>query len=108
MSAAMFVNYDNSYKDDLKLLPIGVPASYANIDSYTTVDLTLSYDTGSSLNAWIANDVTFALSMQNLLNTDSPLALNPVGAAGSGTRFDPTYGNPLGRIIQFQLGKKFW
>lgn len=108
VSANLFINYDNAYKMDLALLPTGAAASYANIDSYTTADLTLSYSTSDSLGPWLAKDVTFTMSIQNLLDTDPPLVLDQGGAAGFGTRFDPTYGSPLGRTIQFQIGKKFW
>jgi iron complex outermembrane receptor protein len=49
--------------------------------------------------------VTF--SIQNLFDTDPPLVVNQAGLAGSAIRFDPTYGSPLGRVFQIQVGKRF-
>ena len=105
--ANVFVNYDNAYSIDPGQLPVGVAGSYANIDSYTTVDLTLRYDTGSSAGSWFTRDVALTLSVQNLFDTDPPLVLNQAGLAGSALKFDPTYGSPLGRALQVQLSKKF-
>ncbi|MGF7171805.1 iron complex outermembrane receptor protein [Sphingobium xanthum] len=102
-----FVNYRNSYEIDAAQLPIGVNASYAKIDSYTTVDLSFGLDTGSALDSWLADDMTLIVSVQNLFDVDPPLVVNQSGLAGSAIRFDPTYGSPLGRVFQVQLGKKF-
>lgn len=107
LGANLFVNYDGAYKMDLGQLPVGVPASYANIGSYTTVDLTLRYATGPSPKWSIAKNLEITLSLQNLLDASPPLAINQSGLAGSALRFDPTYGSPLGRSIQVQLGKRF-
>ena len=43
--------------------------------------------------------------MQNLLNSAPPLVLNT--AAGSGIRFDPSNANPIGRLVQFQITKRW-
>lgn len=102
-----FVNYRNGYEIDAAQLPIGVPASYAKIDSYTTFDLTLGVDTGDALGWMPAKGINLTFSIQNLFDTDPPLVVNQAGLAGSAIRFDPTYGSPLGRVFQVHLGKKF-
>lgn len=105
--ANTFVNFRNAYEIDPVQLPIGVPASYAEIDSSTTVDFTLGIDTGDALGSWLGNDITLIFSVQNLFDTDPPLVVNQAGLAGSAIRFDPTYGSPFGRTFQIQLGKRF-
>jgi iron complex outermembrane receptor protein len=101
-----FVNFRNSYRMDPIQLPIGVDPSYAKIDSYTTFDLTLGFDTGDS-GSILTDDLQVVLGIQNLFDTDPPLVVNAAGLAGSAIRFDPTYGSPLGRVIQVQVGKRF-
>jgi iron complex outermembrane recepter protein len=92
---------------DAALLPAGIPLSYANINSYTTVDLTLNYSTNTIPQQWLAQNVTVTLSIQNLFDTNPPLVINQGGAAGAGIQFDPANASPLGRVIQIQIGKKF-
>jgi iron complex outermembrane receptor protein len=84
-----------------------VDPSHRRIGSYTTADFTLTYDTETSFNSWLANGVSIAFSVQNLFDEDPPLVVNQAGLAGSSTRFDPTYGSPLGRVLQVQLSKRF-
>jgi iron complex outermembrane recepter protein len=105
LAAALFVNYENAYNINADQLPSGVSSSYSHIDSYTTVDLTLTYTTPHVSNYWIANDINVTFSVQNLLDTQPPLALNT--SAGGGIRFDPANASPLGRMVQIQLSKKF-
>lgn len=104
--ASAFLNYANSYDMNLAQLPVGVPASYANIDSNTTVDLTLGFDTGDR-GSWLTSNFGITLSAQNLFNTDPPLVVNQAGLAGSALRFDPTFASPLGRVLQVQVSKRF-
>lgn len=107
LMANFFVNYANGYKMNPASLPVGVPASYADIDASTTVDMMLGLDTGDTFSGWLGRDISLSLGVQNLFNTDPPLVINQSGLAGPGLRFDPTYGNPLGRSFQIQIGKKF-
>ncbi len=101
-----FVNFRNSYEIDVNQLPIGVSPSYSKIDSYTTIDLTLGFDTGEG-GSWLTNNFSVVFSVQNLFDKDPPLVVNQAGLAGSAIRFDPTYGSALGRVFQLQVGKKF-
>ena len=107
LAANVFVNYRNSYEIDPQQLPVGVDPAYRKIDSYTTADLTLSYDTEDAFGSWLMNNTSLTLSVQNVFDEDPPLVVNQAGLAGSSTRFDPTYGSPLGRVIQVQLSKRF-
>ena len=104
--ANTFVNYTNGYSMVAGQLPVGVPASYADIASYTTVDLTFGIDTGAQ-DSWLMRGVSLTFSVQNLLDRNPPLVVNQAGLAGSAIRFDPTYASPLGRMLQIQIGKKF-
>ena len=105
--AHSFVNFRNSYRMDPQQLPIGVDPSYADIDAYTTFDLTLGFDTGDSRGSILTDNFSVVFSIQNRFDTDPPLVVNQAGLAGSAIRFDPTYGSPLGRVFQVQVGKRF-
>ena len=83
-------------------LPNAIPDQYLNIGSFTTVDLTLRYafeDTSD-----IFNGLAFSVSAQNLFDQDPPLVVN---TGGSPIRFDPSYASPLGRMVSFEISKKF-
>lgn len=105
--AHSFVNFRNAYRMDTDQLPIGVDESFAKIDSYTTFDLTVGFDSGNASGSWLADGTTVTFSIQNLFDADPPLVVNQAGLAGTAIRFDPTYASPLGRVFQIQLGKRF-
>jgi iron complex outermembrane receptor protein len=105
LAANLFVNYSSGYKMDLSLLAPGVPQSYADIDSYTTADLSLLYNTKDALGSWLGRDVTIGISAQNLFDSTPPLVLNPAGGGGPGLLFDPANAFPLGRTVQVRIGK---
>lgn len=106
VSAGAFVNYANSYKMTPGQLPVGVDPSYAKIGSYTTVDLSLGFETADN-GSWLTGGIGIQLSVQNVFSADPPLVVNQSGLAGSGLRFDPTFASPLGRVFQVQVSKKF-
>lgn len=97
-SANLFVNYVDGYREDNT-------ADAARVDSWTTVDANLSYDTGESLNNSILANVLLRLSVRNLFDELPPSApVNPnFGLVG----FDPTNASPLGRFIAFEITKRF-
>jgi len=94
-SATAFINYTDSYKDNLS-------DPERDIDSWTTVDLTLTYNTRDGLGNMGLNDTTFSISVLNVFNTDPPFANNPIGVG-----YDPENADPLGRFISFNLVKKW-
>jgi len=95
LSATAYINYADSYKDTQS-------APERKVDSWTTVDLTLSYSTGDLLNNIGLSDTTFTLSVLNLFDTDPPFVNNPVGVG-----YDPANADPLARFISFNIKKKF-
>ncbi|HTY92465.1 MAG TPA: TonB-dependent receptor [Steroidobacteraceae bacterium] len=105
LGAHLYVNYDNAYHIDSSFLPTGVSNSYTGISSYTTVDMTLTYDSGDDLQWKAARNLMVIFSVQNLLNQSPPLVIN---SSSQGTiLFDPLNTSPLLRMIQIQLGKKW-
>jgi iron complex outermembrane receptor protein len=100
-SATAFVNYSNGYDFPRALLPAAAPAQYERVDSYTTVDTTLSYDFGSGS---ALDGLRVALSVQNLFDEDPPLVIN---SGPSPILYDPTNANVLGRLASLQVSKRW-
>lgn len=97
LAANLFVNHTDGYHVDNT-------AGAAGIDSWTTVDLSLSFDTGEFGNSALSNTV-LRLSVLNLFDEDPPAApSNPdFGIFG----YDPTNASPLGRFMSLELTKGF-
>ncbi len=91
-SASGFVNYTDGYTDN-------VNSSVArDVDSWTTMDLTIAYRTGSRIG--IFSDMRLALTTQNLFDEDPPF-VDTIG----GVAYDATNANPLGRFFSLQVTK---
>ncbi|HTT01029.1 MAG TPA: TonB-dependent receptor [Steroidobacteraceae bacterium] len=105
VGANLFVNYDNAYHIDPIFLPGGVSSAYTSIASYTTFDMTLTYDTGADMQSKLARNFRVMFSVQNLFDKDPPLVLNST-SVGS-IRFDNLVASPIGRMLQIQLGKRW-
>ena len=88
LAATAFVNYMGAYTDNAS-------SPERKIDSWTSVDLNLSYTTES--------EFTYSLNAQNLFDADPPFVNN--GAAFVG--YDPANANPLGRFISFNIVKSW-
>ena len=97
-AANLFVNYVNDYKvsDDIDA---------ARIESWTTVDLSLSYDMQQRWKGALLNDTIFRLSVINLFDQDPPSA--PINSGFQIVGYDPTNASPLGRFIALQVTKRF-
>ncbi|MBO9604131.1 MAG: TonB-dependent receptor [Novosphingobium sp.] len=104
LTLAGYLNYANSYKMDTIFLPAGVPDSYANIGSYTTVDLAVNFSFGDDAGS-LFKGLSFTISAQNVFDKDPPLVINSGPSAS--IRFDPSNASPIGRVVQFQVAKKF-
>ncbi len=95
LTSTLFLNYTDSYTDN-----VSIPER--SIDSWTTVDLTTSYELGSNLGNVGLNNVVFTISVLNIFNTDPPFVNNTIGVG-----YDPSNADPLGRFISFSLTKKW-
>ncbi|MCG8506629.1 MAG: TonB-dependent receptor [Sphingomonadales bacterium] len=93
LSAAIYLNYSDSYTDN-------VSDPERKIESWTTVDLTLTYRTEGRLANVGLNDIRLSLSIRNLFDTDPPFVNNPLGIG-----YDPENASPLGRFISFTITK---
>jgi outer membrane receptor protein involved in Fe transport len=88
-----FVNYVDDYIDN-----ISVPER--SIDSWTTVDLTIAYDTGD--NRGLISDTRLSLTTQNLFDEDPPFV-----NSFSGVGYDTAIASGLGRLISLQIAKEW-
>jgi iron complex outermembrane recepter protein len=92
-----FVNFHNSYTNTAPPSPL----PNETIASYTTVDLSVAYDTGNAAPWNGFNNMTISVSALDLFNRLPPFAL--VGTQD----FDSTTGSPLGRLVTIELRKRF-
>lgn len=88
-----FVNYTDGYTDN-----VSEPERF--VDSWTTVDLTIAYDTGDA--SGLLSDTRLSLTAQNLFDKDPPF-LNAFG----GLSYDVTNANGLGRFLALQATKEW-
>jgi outer membrane receptor protein involved in Fe transport len=98
IAADMFLNYVDDYRVD------NTPSS-DSIDSWTTVDVSLSYDSQEKSGQSILNNMGLRLSVQNLFDEDPPVT--PGAPVFNIYGFDATNASPLGRIVSFELTKAF-
>ena len=95
VTANLFVNYSNRYKNT-----VGSIAPVQRVKSYTTFDLSLNYDLGA--NGGAMDGLSLSVSAINLFDRKPPfaaVALNQV--------YDSTVASPLGRMLAFNIRKKF-
>ena len=84
------VNYADNYRDFVG----------GKIDAWTTVDLTLAYDSSDRFgNPWL-NNIRAGLSVQNLFDEDPPFVRTL-----DGFNFDAANASALGRFLSFQITK---
>ena len=96
ISANAFVNYTDAYDD------LVTSITPRKVDSWTTVDLTLSYTTHQT-SGWLAGTRMF-LSANNLLDKDPPFVNN---SSPSMSGYDPANADPTGRFISFSVTKEW-
>jgi iron complex outermembrane receptor protein len=100
-TATVTVNYVNGYQNSL-ITP------QQRIASWTTGDLYLGYNTGRVASVRLLENLTVALSVQNVTNQAPPYAQVAPNIPGENfIPFDPTNASPVGRLIALQL-KKSW
>lgn len=98
LSGTVFVNYVDDYR--VSEIPNAEP-----IEFWTTVDLTLSYDTQDHFKPSVFNDIVLRLAVLNLFDQDPPST--PTFTSLSVDGFDPTNASPLGRFISVEISKQF-
>ena len=90
------INYVDGYRDN-------IDSSIAStIDAWTTVDLSLAYNTGERFDNVFVDGLRIGFSVTNLFDNDPPFALTPFGI-----NFDSANANPFGRQINFTISKQF-
>jgi len=96
LSAHTFINYTDGYQNT------GVTPAQ-NVNSWTTVDLTLRYD-GSSNGSGILNEGFGAsVNFSNIFNETPPFLDGNL----RGIAFDGANHNPFGRVVTFQITKSW-
>jgi len=102
LTASAYVNYVNSRKITRAFLPAAIPDQYLKIGSYTTVDMTVRYEFEDT--SKLFSGLAFSVSALNVFDKDPPLVVN---TGGTPIRFDPSYSSSLGRMVSFEISKKF-
>ena len=92
-NASAFVNYTDSYDDT-------VSSPERSVDSWTTVDLQLQYETPGGVTPALLGNTVFSINVQNLFDEDPPFVNNPAGIG-----YDPNNASPVGASIAFQITK---
>ena len=92
------VNYTDSYTDD------ATGAELSSIDAWTTVDITLAYDSGNRFERALFNNAKLSITAQNVLNELPPFS-ESIGASNFGLNFDALNASSLGRFVSFQITK---
>jgi iron complex outermembrane recepter protein len=98
LSAIMFVNHTDGYKDDWG-------AVARKVGSFTTVDLGIAY-AGPNGGPDLPRKLRLALNVQNLFDADPPRLLPEPGFT-RGIGYDPVNATGRGRTISVQL-RKSW
>jgi len=102
-TSVLNVNYVNSYANSQF-----TPAP--PIASWTTADVFLSYRTGRGSSAYLARNLTFALSVQNIAGRAPPYVAGYPNNFTPGQHpipFDAANASPVGRSIALQLRKQW-
>jgi iron complex outermembrane recepter protein len=97
-SAATFVNYVNSYKDNRVGGTPPIP-----INSWTTVDFHLGYSFADPWSVVGEGRTTVALNVSNLFYRHPPFVI----ANGFGYNYDATNSSAIGRVISLDFAKRW-
>ena len=95
--SSLFINYVSDYTNDT-----AVPET--RVDSWTTVDIRLSYTTKRNSASSVLGDLEIALVAMNLLDEDPP-QVEATNLASFG--YDPSNSNALGRFLALELRKRW-
>jgi iron complex outermembrane receptor protein len=98
-SANLFGNYVGSYLNNVTITVGGVKNPDTRIPSWTTFDANLSYDVPEDLG--FIGGLRLSVSGTNITDKAPPLVLSGTSA------FDAGNANPFGRMVTFEISKKF-
>ena len=93
LSVSAFVNYTDSYWDS---------GNKRRVGSWTTLDLSASFDLGRASGSATLKDLTLQLSGSNVFDQDPPFHQNWAGLG-----YDPSNSDPLGRFIALTVTKRW-
>lgn len=96
LASTLYLNRVASYRSNLT-------ASSVPIDSWTTLDLTASYEI-TRPESWL-NGTTLGFAVNNLLDQQPPVTPTNSGSAIGG--FDPVNASALGRFAALEIRKRF-
>jgi iron complex outermembrane receptor protein len=105
MAATVYVNYQNSYKADPSFLPPTAAVQYRTIDSYTTFDLSLSYNTGDEIGVPLLRHLLLSAVVTNVTDADPPFFL--IAGASNPVLFDPNNASAIGRMVTLRVTKNW-
>jgi iron complex outermembrane receptor protein len=77
-----------------------------HIPAQATVDLHFGVDLGKASGDPIARDLNFGIDIRNLFDKD-PQFVNIASGESSPGGYDPTLGDPIGRLVSVSLSKRF-
>ena len=96
LTAFAAINYVDDYRDDIN-------EEIANkIDSWTTVDFSIFYDSSESSNSLGFAGTRVGVSVMNIFDEDPPFVMTPFGL-----NYDSANANPFGRQISLIVSQAF-
>ena len=98
LAVNLFVNYTDRYKTDSTEMA-------ESIDSWTTIDTTVSFDTRDDFDASFLKNMLFKFSVSNLFDEDPPFT--PPNLDLGIPSYDPTNASPIGRFMSLEVRKTF-
>ena len=98
LSANLFMNYSGGYREDSSIDAL-------NINSWTTFDVTLSYNTRDRFDDSLLNNTTFRFSALNIFDENPPVVTSDPNFFVFG--YDPTNASPLNRFVSLEIVKEF-
>jgi len=99
-SSSMLFNYWDSYENSLL-------GSVARIDSQSTVDLHVGYETGSGSNLpSLMSNLALSFTVQNILDAAPPTVVVPSNVSIN-MGYDAANASPLGRVVSVRVSKRW-
>jgi iron complex outermembrane recepter protein len=95
LSLSGFLNYADRYRNN-------TVTPTESIASWTTVDLSLRYDTGHNARAGLLQGVSISVSALNVFDRNPPFIS---GSQANVVNFDPANASPLNRFVSLEIQK---